>query len=140
MSDIGTFDGAMPATTLDLGASFTGTILIPLRTDPLSLNRRLHWRTVAKLTKQWRQFTEWKAKRWPALGRCDATLTWFVVDNRRRDEDNLFRLMKALCDGLVDAGVVIDDTHEYMRKRCRIKPAEPGTQLAYMELRVERRS
>ena len=120
-------------------ATFTGTIHIPLATNPLSLNSRMHWRTKAKHTKQWRMFAAFNAARYPVLPACDVTLTWYVTDNRRRDEDNLYLLLKALCDGLVDAGVVADDTHQYMGKRCRIEHAPKGTPTAYMELHVSSR-
>ena len=121
-------------------STFTGTIHIPLTTNPLSLNGRQHWRTKAKHTKQWRTFAFLAANRYPELGACDVTLRWFVTDRRRRDEDNLYPLLKALCDGLVDAGVVRDDTADLMGKRCRIDPAPPGSATNYMELRVEKRA
>ena len=120
-------------------ATFTGTIHLPIATNPLSLNGRMHWRKKAALTKQWRTFAALAAGRYPVLPACDVTLTWYVTDNRRRDEDNLYLLLKALCDGLVDAGVVADDTHQYMGKRCRIERAPEDIQTAYMELRVESR-
>ena len=43
-------------------------------------------------------------------------LVWFVTDKRRRDADNPVLTLKALCDGLVDAEIVPDDTPEYMTK------------------------
>jgi len=51
------------------------------------------------------------------------TLPWTMVDvhvdmyfttNRRRDEDNLVASLKPMYDGLVRAGVVKDDTQQYM--------------------------
>lgn len=120
-------------------ATFTGTIHLPITSNPLSLNGRMHWRQKATLTKQWRTFAALAAARYPELGTCDVTLTWYVTDNRRRDEDNLFGLLKVLADGLVDAGVVVDDTHHYMGKTCRIEPAPEGASSAYMELRVQSR-
>lgn len=120
-------------------ASFDGLIYVPVATNPLSLNGRMHWRVKAKHTKQWREFAAVEAARYPALPACDVTLTWFVRDSRRRDEDNLYLLLKALCDGLVDAGVVPDDTSQYMGKKCRIERAPKDAETAYMELRVESR-
>ena len=120
-------------------STFTGTIRIPLTTNPLSLNGREHWRVKAKHTKQWREFAAISARRFPELPACDVTLTWYVTDARRRDEDNIYPLLKALCDGLVDAGVVRDDTGDLMGKRCRIERAPAGTQSAYMELVVAAR-
>jgi crossover junction endodeoxyribonuclease RusA len=116
---------------------FVGTIHIPLATDPISLNKPLHWAVVAKHTKQWRTFCGLMAKRFPKVDACDVTLTWFVKDNRRRDSDNLARLGKACFDGIVDAGVVKDDTPQYMGKSYRIVKSETGN--AYMELEVRER-
>lgn len=122
---------------------FTSTIHVPIATmgkQPLSLNSRAHYMAKANETKKWRLFAKVHAmNNVPELGACDVTLTWFVTDRRRRDEDNLYLLLKALCDGLVDAGVVPDDTAEFMGKKCRIERAPEGTKTAYMELRVEAR-
>lgn len=118
---------------------FVGIITVPLAVNPISLNARLHWRVKAKHTSQWRKFAAAEAARFPELGACEVTLTHLVTTSRVRDEDNLYLLLKALCDGLVDAGVVADDTAEFMGKKCRIERAPAGTSTAYMELKVESR-
>lgn len=65
-------------------------------------------------------------------------LVWYVPDRIRRDEDNPTATLKALCDGLVDAGLVPDDTPEWMTKRTtRIVP-RPGQPPA-IELHIETR-
>ena len=128
-----------PPTNGSSSPRFSGTIYLPIATNPMSMNARQHWRVKAKHTKQWRDFARLQAARYPELTSCDVTLTWFVTDKRRRDEDNLYLLLKALSDGLVDAGVVPDDTAEFMGKKCRIQPAPEGTKTAYMELHVESR-
>lgn len=38
------------------------------------------------------------------------TITWVAKDRRRRDPDNLFASMKAYIDGLVEAGLIEDDS------------------------------
>lgn len=119
---------------------FTSTIHVPIAVmgrHPLSLNSRAHWAAKAKATKQWRTFAATRAHNYPRLPFVDVTLTWIVADRRRRDEDNLYPLLKALCDGLVDAGVVDDDTPDRMGKRVRIehRPDENP----HMELRIEYR-
>ena len=50
----------------------------------------------------------------PSLGRCQVQLTWYVLDGTRRDPVNLSPTLKAMQDGLVDAGVVADDTPDLM--------------------------
>jgi crossover junction endodeoxyribonuclease RusA len=48
-------------------------------------------------------------------GRIAVGLTYVPRDKRRRDPDNLVvPLFKALVDGIVDAGIVPDDTPEYV--------------------------
>ena len=84
---------------------------------PLSLNDRTHWRVKAKHTADIRAWIrEWA---WHYVPPCSATeveLHYVPRDARRRDADNLVPILKACCDGLVDAGVVPDDTPELMRK------------------------
>ena len=59
---------------------------------------------------------------------CQVTLHYRPRDNRRRDADNLVPTLKALCDGLVDAGLVPDDTPNYMHKH---KPEVGGYYVVY---------
>ena len=40
------------------------------------------------------------------------TVTWVAKDKRRRDIDNLFSSMKAYIDGLVEGGLLADDSAE----------------------------
>lgn len=70
---------------------------------------------------------------------CQVTLHYRPRDNRRRDADNLVPTLKALCDGLVDAGLVPDDTPNYMHKHMPvIHPAERGKQ-GIMWLEINRK-
>lgn len=55
------------------------------------------------------------------LQRCQVEVVWVVADRRRRDSDNASPFAKAIFDGLgadkgVTAGIVPDDTPEYMTK------------------------
>lgn len=84
---------------------------------PLTANQRLHWRERADRTSGIRTSARFLARRIPYLGRCEVALTWVVTDRRRRDADNIVPTLKAMCDGLVDAGVVSDDTPDLMVKR-----------------------
>lgn len=83
---------------------------------PLSLNYRLHKMQEAAIVKRIRGEMAARGRTLPAMGRCDVTLTWVVNDRRKRDEENVVPVLKALCDGLVDAGVVADDTPAFMAK------------------------
>ncbi len=114
-------------------------IPIPLKSPPLSLNdHRMHWAQRAKLTKQLRLIAMTGARSIPDLEKCSVELVWFVNTRHRRDVDNPVPTLKALCDGLVDAEVVPDDTPEYMSKlpvRIVYRPKSEGP--ACMVLWVE---
>lgn len=85
-------------------------------TKPLSMNDRQHWRPKAKAVRAVREATYALARqaRIPALGRVSIELHYAPRDNRRRDAINLAATVKPIEDGLVDAGVVPDDTAEYV--------------------------
>ena len=89
---------------------------LPWKSPPLSLNQRMHWAVKARLTKDVRLVGMVKARLVPDLEKCSVELVWFVNTKHRRDTDNPVLTLKALCDGLVDAEVVPDDTPEYMTK------------------------
>lgn len=105
---------------------FETTFQFPWKSPPLSMNDRKHWRVKAKITAEIRALMHAQARHIPDLGRCEVELVWVVADRRRRDADNVVPVLKALCDGLVDAEVVADDTPELMRKSMPIIRFEPG--------------
>ena len=85
---------------------------------PLTANQRMHWAEKAALTREVRGLVKLLARvQVPALSKCEVTLYWSPPDRRRRDADNLVATLKACCDGIVDAGIVKDDTPAYMVKR-----------------------
>lgn len=89
---------------------------LPWPRPPLNLNQRMHYMEKARITKQLRALAHIKSRHIPDMGRCSVELVWFVADRRRRDVDNPVPTLKALCDGLVDAEIVPDDTPEFMHK------------------------
>ena len=93
---------------------------------PLNANQRLHWAAKAKLTRMIRGATCAAAINIPRVEKITVQLTWVVTDKRRRDSDNAYPTFKAMCDGLVDALVVPDDTPKYMDKRAPLIRYEPG--------------
>ena len=48
------------------------------------------------------------------MERAHITITWRAKDKRTRDADNLFAAMKGSIDGLVKAGVLVDDSAKYL--------------------------
>ncbi|MFF8187703.1 hypothetical protein ACF044_10645 [Microbacterium sp. NPDC016588] len=88
--------------------------------NPLSMNgSRGNFRGKAAITKRVRIRAEYVAGELaeiPPLGRIEAQLTHYVDIARTRDTDNYGLLEKPLFDGLVRAGVVEDDSPEFMTK------------------------
>jgi crossover junction endodeoxyribonuclease RusA len=73
----------------------------------------------------------------PSLRSCQVALTWYVTTAGRRDAVNLAAVLKAMQDGLVDAGVVPDDAPDLMDtlmpRIVRVDAAQ-----AWMELVIRR--
>lgn len=113
-------------------------LTLPYDRPPAALwgNTRAHWRRRTADTRQVRSDVLRLAQA-AGLNRLDrpaahvtVALTWAPGDNRRRDADNLWPLLKALADGLargrpdlIGLDLVPDDTPEYFTKLApRIEP------------------
>lgn len=84
-------------------------------TKPLSLNDRMKWQVRAALTRPWRKQAK-EAAQAAGIPRCNkitVRLHYVPVDDRPRDPLNLVASLKAIEDGLVDAGVIPDDSNRY---------------------------
>ncbi|WP_104137290.1 hypothetical protein [Cryobacterium sp. Y62] len=121
---------------------FDVTMKFDWTSPPLSMNDSVDRFTKRKRIKDIRLAGKMAAtgKRIPDLGKCRATLTWFVTDRIRRDGINTCATFKPLCDGLVDAGVVRDDTAEFMDTPMPtiVWLDKKAGHVAHMTLRVER--
>ena len=107
----------------------TFTIPLTFTKPPLNMNQRLHWAKKAKITKAIRTeaFIRCRAARIPRTKHLTVQLHYQPRDNRRRDPSNLMPTQKALVDGMVDAGVVPDDTPQYVTETIpTIHPAVKG--------------
>lgn len=92
---------------------------LPWEKPPLSMNGREHWRVKAKKVAMMRSITHHLAvadELPKGLPHVTVVLVYRPRDNRRRDADNLVPILKACCDGLVDHGLVSDDTPDLMTK------------------------
>lgn len=116
--------------------------LLPIKVrrtwDALQGNARgNHWGGKAKATKEVIQAVAWAATA-QKIPKCDhmiVQLHWAPGDHRRADEDNLWPLFKACCDGLARGRndlpglhLLPDDTAEYMTKRTPeiVRPPHTG--------------
>lgn len=94
-------------------------IELPWARPLLSLNDRPHPLRRAECVKTMRETAHIlaKANNLPRdKTHVIVTLFWRPPDNRRRDAENPIPVLKALCDGLVDYGLVPDDTPDFMTK------------------------
>lgn len=93
-------------------------LVLPYDKPPLNLNQRGHWAKTNPERRDLRALGRLLARqqRIPHLPHIHTRLVWRPPDNRRRDEDNIVLTAKPLWDGIVDAGVVNDDTSTYMTK------------------------
>ena len=113
----------------------TWEIRLPWAKPPASANDRDHWRVKARKVADIREAAERgllsTGTSWLDCQRIAVDLTYVPRDNRRRDPDNLVvPLFKALCDGIVDAGIVPDDTPAYMvRSMPQILPPDGDPRL-----------
>lgn len=105
---------------------------------PLSANQRLHWRAKADRTATVRESVAWRAKQAGVRPQMHVIvqLHYAPQDRRRRDPSNLMATQKAAVDGLVDAGVVPDDTPLFVTELMPVIH-EPDGGAKRMWLRVE---
>lgn len=94
------------------------TIVLPWTTPPLSLNDRYSRFDHARITAEVRRDTGWivKARKVGQHEHVTVELRYQPKRRGRLDADNLVATLKPICDGIVDAGVVDDDTPQYMTK------------------------
>lgn len=95
----------------------TITLTIPAPAKWLNSNDRLHWGPRAKLTKSWRQAAHVYARqaRLPkGLGRVRIDAQVHKTTGNSFDAMNLYPTLKAVVDGLVDYGLVVDDNNDHV--------------------------
>ena len=94
--------------------------VLPLtRSKLLSANDKMHWAARARLTKQLRQWGYLLGREGQGVARLHLTrarveFEFAYPDRRRRDRHNLAPTVKALMDGLIDAGLLPDDSDRFL--------------------------
>lgn len=61
---------------------------------------------------------------------------FFYKDHRRRDQDNAMFSLKSMYDGIVDSGLVTDDTPDYMVREVPVLSIDPDC--PRVEIAIER--
>ena len=94
--------------------------VLPLtRSKLITANDKPHWAARAKLTKQIRQWGYLLGREGKGVARLGLTharveMEFAYPDRRRRDRSNLAPTVKALMDGLIDAGLLPDDADRFL--------------------------
>lgn len=65
--------------------------------------------------------------------RATITITWVAKDKRRRDCDNLFAALKATIDGLVEAGLIVDDSAMHVSYALRYEHGDTNNTIIDVE-------
>jgi crossover junction endodeoxyribonuclease RusA len=115
------------------------TITVPGR--PPTPNARRHWRVTALDNDTWKGAArvvalEAKPDSWEPLDHAEVDVTFIVPDKRRRDLDNLVSSVKPQMDGIVDAGILRDDSLEVLsvvRYGWRYSKGESATEYVIRE-------
>lgn len=94
--------------------------VLPLtRSQLITANDKPHWGVRARLTKQLRQWGYLLGREGEGVARLGLTharveMEFAYPDRRRRDRSNLAPTVKALMDGLIDAGLLPDDADRFL--------------------------
>lgn len=86
----------------------------------LNANDRPHWTQKAKITAYLRHIAAEKGREGKSIPYtkkrpCGLVVTIYAPSKRRMDPPNFYPTVKALVDGLTDAGIWTDDNHEVIR-------------------------
>jgi crossover junction endodeoxyribonuclease RusA len=107
-------------------------LTIPAPCDWLNSNQRLHRMVSAKRTASWRAAARYAAATHYGWAPFDVPVSIVCTVHKTRagrwDAGNLYPTAKAIVDGLVDAGVIPDDSNEWVTgpdMRAGEKRAEP---------------
>ena len=92
------------------------TVTIPAPAVWLNANSRADRRREARTRRAWRDAAHIYARqaKLPKLGRASIIAELRFTDKRRRDAHNYYPTVKACIDGMVDYGLLDDDSDEFL--------------------------
>lgn len=84
--------------------------------DLLNANERVHWAVRARRTRDLKRdaYVVAMSRGVPRMDRIRVVGVVHPPDRRRRDPHNLYPTLKAYIDGIVQAGVIVDDDAEHL--------------------------
>ncbi|MEU6641255.1 hypothetical protein ABZ863_01755 [Saccharomonospora sp. NPDC046836] len=116
-------------------------MVVQLKTGlrPLSHNDRFHWRAKAKKIRTIRQQVALHARnaRIPAAQHITVTLHYQPSGRSVTDAPNLTATSKPAIDGLVDAGIVPDDTDPHVTERMPVIHPGKGDRRLWIEVEIQ---
>jgi crossover junction endodeoxyribonuclease RusA len=120
------------------------TLILPLPDPCLSCNKPPATRGSrfkrARVAKRYRSFAcataqaECIEETWQ---KATIAATFYHKDNRKRDDVNFLGMLKSAYDGIVDAGVIVDDSSEYLTTlpaTFKLDPEYPRVELEIVRL------
>lgn len=113
------------------------TVKIPINELPPGLNQRSHWSVRQRITKDVRPFAalccrEVSVGHWsPATAQRDVLVDvhWPISKRNLPDWDNLAGRTKAVLDGIVDAGLLLNDNAKGIRMLAYAQEKDPAVRL-----------
>lgn len=82
----------------------------------------------------------WLARKLPKYEKIELVITWYEP-NRRRDPDNITGGQKFICDGLVQAGIIPDDSQRYIQgiaHKFRVDPENPRVEVEVIDVKKQK--
>lgn len=109
------------------------SINIPQPDEWLNSNHRNHWAIDARRKKAWRTAARYAAHNTTRHERVHIECWIHKKTRRTYDAHNLTPTAKAVIDGLVDAGLIPDDTNQHLigpdMRQGETRPKQPGITL-----------
>lgn len=82
----------------------------------------------------------WLARKLPKYEKIELVITWYEPD-KRRDPDNIMAGQKFICDGLVQAGIIPDDSQRYIHgivHKFRVDPENPRVKVEVIDVKKQK--